>query len=189
MGVNAITRLCLALRSLGAESRAIRFVADEIAEDPHARRIFGDCADKISGRLKCNVGMIDIGDVEELSVDCRIPVTVSKEKVVAKLSAAAARYGLAYREFDWQAPIYLPLNHFMIKTLMRVYSQVSGDLVSVPIASGGATYARAIDNCVAFGALLPDEPMTEHQPNERVVLKNLYKAMEIYAQAIYELTR
>ena len=45
------------------------------------------------------------------------------------------------------------------------------------------------DNCVAFGALTFDEPMTEHQPNERAVLKNLYKAMEIYAHAVYELTR
>ncbi len=58
-----------------------------------------------------------------------------------------------------------------------------------PRSSGGATYARAIDNCVAFGALTVDEELTEHQPNERLVLENLYKAMEIYAQAVYELTR
>jgi succinyl-diaminopimelate desuccinylase len=62
-------------------------------------------------------------------------------------------------------------------------------LVSQPVSSGGATYARAIDNCVAFGALIRDEPITEHQPNERVVLENLFQAMEIYAHAIYELTR
>jgi acetylornithine deacetylase/succinyl-diaminopimelate desuccinylase-like protein len=42
-------------------------------------------------------------------------------------------------------------------------------------------------NCVAFGALTHDELLTEHQPNERTVLKNLYKAMQIYAYAIYEL--
>jgi acetylornithine deacetylase/succinyl-diaminopimelate desuccinylase-like protein len=131
--------------------------------------------------------MIHLGDAEQLSIDCRIPVTVAKEEVVAKLSDAAAGYGLAYREFDWLAPSYLPLDHFIIETLMRVYRQVSGDTVSLPVSSGGATYARAIDNCVAFGALAPDELLTEHQPNERVVLKNLYQAMEIYAYAIQEL--
>jgi acetylornithine deacetylase/succinyl-diaminopimelate desuccinylase-like protein len=188
-GINAIARLCIALQAIGIESKAVSFIAKEIGEDPYATRIFGACADKPSGQLKFNVGKIDIADFEQLSVDCRIPVTVPKEKVAARLSAAAARYGLTYREFDWLAPIYLPLGHFMIKTLMRVYSQVSGDLISAPVVSGGATYARAIDNCVAFGALMPDEPLTEHQPNERVVMKNLYKAMEIYAQAIYELTR
>jgi succinyl-diaminopimelate desuccinylase len=58
-----------------------------------------------------------------------------------------------------------------------------------PLASGGAAYARAIDNCVAFGALFPGTLLTEHQPNEHVVLDDLYKAMEIYAHALYELTR
>jgi predicted dipeptidase len=188
-GINAITRLCLALDALGAESRAVQFIAREVGEDPYATRIFGPCADRPSGQLKFNVGKIDVGEMEQIAVDCRIPVTVSKEKMVNKLSAAARRYGLAYREVDWLKPLFLPQDHFMIKTLMRVYSLISGDLLSDPIATGGATYARAMDNCVAFGALFPAEPNTEHQPNERVVLKNLYKAMEIYAQAIYELTR
>ena len=80
--------------------------------------------------------MIDVADVEQLSIDCRIPVTVPKADVVAKLSPAAARYGIAYKEFDWLAPLYLPKDHFMIETLMRVYRQVSGDEVSQPIASG-----------------------------------------------------
>jgi succinyl-diaminopimelate desuccinylase len=188
-GINAIARLCIALRAIGIESKAIDFIAQEIGEDPNATRIFGACVDEPSGRLKVNVGMIDLGEVERTSIDCRIPVTVSKAEIVAKLSAAAARYGLAYKEFDWLAPIYLPKEHFMIETLMRVYREVSGDEVSQPIASGGATYARAIDNCVAFGALLPGEILTEHQPNERTVLDNLYRAMEIYAYAIHELSR
>jgi len=188
-GINAIARLCIALRAIGITSKVIKFITQEIGEDPNATRIFGACADEPSGKLKFNVGMIDLGDVEQLSIDCRIPVTVAKEDVVAKLSVAAARYGLAYKEFDWLAPIYLPKDHFMIETLLRVYREVSGDAVSQPIASGGATYARAIDNCVAFGALFPGEILTEHQPNERADLRNLYKAMEIYAHAIHALTR
>jgi len=188
-GVNAIARLCIALDAIGVQSKAINFVAQEIGEDPNATRIFGECADEPSGKLKFNVGKIDLGKVEKLSIDSRIPVTVPKEEMITRLSAAAAKYGLEYKEFDWLAPIYLPLDHFMIKTLMKVYRQYSGDAVTEPRASGGATYARAIDNCVAFGALTFDELLTEHQPNERAVLKNLYKAMEIYAHAVFELTR
>jgi acetylornithine deacetylase/succinyl-diaminopimelate desuccinylase-like protein len=188
-GINAIARLCVALEAIGARSNAVDFVAREVGEDPFATRIFGDCADEPSGRLKFNVGKIDLGETEQLSIDCRLPVTVSKEEIVARLSAAAAGYGLAYRQFDWLAPLYLPLDHFMVQALMKVYRDRSGDTVSGPIVSGGATYARAMKNCVAFGALLPDEPLTEHQPNERAVLANLYKAMDIYAHAIYELTR
>jgi acetylornithine deacetylase/succinyl-diaminopimelate desuccinylase-like protein len=188
-GVNAIARLCIALHAIGIESKAINFIAQEIGEDPNATRIFGDCADEPSGKLKFNIGKIELGKMEQLSIDSRIPVTVSKEEMVAKLSATASQYGLQYKQFDWLAPIYLPLDHFMVETLMKVYRQHSGDTVTEPKSSGGATYARSIDNCVAFGALSVDELLTEHQPNERTVLKNLYKAMEIYAHAVYELTR
>jgi succinyl-diaminopimelate desuccinylase len=188
-GINAITRTCIALEAIGLRSRAVDFVAQEVGEDPYATGIFGRCTDEPSGRLKFNVGKIVLGEVEQLCIDCRIPVTVPKGEVVEKLSAAAARYGLVYREFDWLAPLYLPLDHFMVRTLVKVYRECSGDAVSRPIASGGATYARAIANCVAFGALMPDEAVTEHQPNERAVLANLHKAMEIYANAIYELSK
>ena len=189
LGINAIARTCIALQAIGASSKAIDFVAQQVGEDPFATRIFGACADEPSGRLKFNVGKIELSGTEQLAIDCRIPVTVSKGEIVAKLKAAAFRYGLEYREFDWLAPLYLPLDHFMIQALMKVYRECSGDTASQPISSGDATYARAMPNCAAFGALLPGEVVTEHQPNERAVLANLYKAMEIYAQAIYELTR
>jgi hypothetical protein len=89
-GVNAIARLCIALHAIGVQSKAINFIAQEIGEDPNARRIFGECADAPSGKLKFNVGKIDLGGVEQLSIDSRIPVTVPKEEVIAKLSTAAA---------------------------------------------------------------------------------------------------
>jgi succinyl-diaminopimelate desuccinylase len=188
-GINAISRLCIALAAIGIRSKAVDFVAREVGEDPFGMRIFGECADQPSGRLTFNVGKIELGEMERLSIDCRIPVTVPMEEVVAKLSAAAIGYGLEYLPFDWLAPAYMPLDHFMVQTLMEVYCRCSGDIHSKPTSSGGATYARAMPNCVAFGALMPGELVTEHQPNERAVFENLCKAMEIYAHAIYALTR
>ncbi len=55
------------------------------------------------------------------------------------------------------------------------------------LSSGGATYAKALDNCVAFGAMFPFDEKTEHQENERINIKNLIKATEIYALAVYRL--
>ena len=188
-GINAIARLCIALHAIGIESKAIRFIAEAVGEDPNATSIFGECTDEPSGKLKVNIGKIELGEVERVSIDARLPVTVEKEEIVTKLRIAAERHGLEYKEFDWLGPIYLPLDHFMVTTLTKVYQQISGDTVTAPRASGGATYARAMPNCVAYGALTADELLTEHQPNERTELKNLYKAMEIYAYAVYELTR
>ena len=39
-GINAIARLCIALRAIGVESKVIDFVAQEVGEDPNATRIF-----------------------------------------------------------------------------------------------------------------------------------------------------
>jgi acetylornithine deacetylase/succinyl-diaminopimelate desuccinylase-like protein len=188
-GINAVVRLCRALDAAGLGSNAIRFVSRVLGEDPHGIRIFGPCADGPSGSLRINVGKIELAETERLSIDCRIPVTVAKEVVVERLVAAAAQEGLAFEEFDWLAPLYLPLDHFVIRTLMGVYGRASGDTASPPMSSGGATYARAMANCVAFGALMPGEANTEHGANERAVLDNLYKAMEIYAHSVYELAR
>jgi predicted dipeptidase len=188
-GINAIARLCIALHSIGVRSKAIDFIAQELAEDPYATKIFDDCSDAPSGKLKFNVGLINLGEKEQISIDTRIPVTVSKDEIIDKLCTASARYGLEYKQIDWLPPLYLPKDHPVIQTLMKVYREVSGDQVTEPIALGGATYARAFDNCVAFGPLFPDELLTEHEPNERVILNKLFLAMKIYAYAVYELTR
>ncbi|WP_066174842.1 M20 family metallopeptidase [Bacillus marinisedimentorum] len=189
-GVNAISRLAIALYNAGFDSKAIRFIAELAEDDPHAEAIFGTCEDKHSGKLKFNIGKMMLNEeFEQLSIDIRIPVTVRKEEVVEKLSSAASRFGLDYEEFDWLKSIYHPLDHPLIETLLEVYRDESGDTSSEPISSGGATYARAIDNCVAFGALFPWNEKVEHQPNEHIVLKDYRKAMHIYAKAIYKLTQ
>ncbi|WP_148347737.1 M20 family metallopeptidase [Bacillus rubiinfantis] len=189
-GINAINRLLIALKKVGFTSKTIEFINEFVQEDPYAVKIFGECEDEASGKLKFNVGKIEVTDeIERLSIDIRIPVTANKDEVVRQLSEAANKYGLAYSEFDFLRSIYIPKDHFLIKTLMGVYQEVTGDLVSEPISSGGATYARAMENFVAFGAVLPDAEKVEHQPNEHVVLEEMFKAMEIYAKAIYKLTR
>ena len=52
---------------------------------------------------------------------------------------------------------------------------------------GGGTYARALENCVAFGARFDDEPAQPHEVDERVLIKNLAHAIAIYTDAIYNL--
>jgi len=188
-GINAIARLCIALQAIGVESKAINFIAQEIKEDPNASQVFGDVSDEQTGKLKFNIGKIELAEDEVISIDSRIPVTVPKDEIVNKLTEVAEKYSLTFNEVDWLAPLYLPLDLPMIESLLRVYRDVTDDHTSAPITSGGATLARAIPNCVAYGPNFPDTPITEHQPNEYMALKDLFKAMEVYANAIYEITR
>lgn len=189
-GINAINRLLIALKQIGFSSKTIEFINDFVNEDPFALKIFGNCEDEASGKLKFNVGKIELNDeYERLSIDIRIPVTANKEEIVNTLAKISAEYGLEYKEFDYLRSIYLPQDHFLIETLMNVYQEVTNDTVSKPISSGGATYARAMENCVAFGAIFPNQTKTEHQPNEHIELEKMFTAMVIYAKALYRLTR
>ncbi|WP_042374436.1 M20 family metallopeptidase [Neobacillus jeddahensis] len=189
-GINAINRLLIGLKRMGVSSKTIDFIHDLIQEDPFAVTIFGECEDEPSGKLKFNVGKIELNeDVERLSIDIRIPVTIDKQEIVDAITQKAGDYDLTYKEFDYLHSIYVPKDHFLIKTLMNVYQEVTGDFTSEPISSGGATYARAMDNFVAFGAIFPHQTKTEHQPNEHIDLEEMFTAMLIYAKAIYLLSQ
>jgi predicted dipeptidase len=90
-GINAICRLAIALKEIDISSKAVDFIASEIGEDPFASKIFGDCEDTDSGKLKFNIGKISLNDNETLSIDIRIPVSVKKEEIEEKLIKAAEK--------------------------------------------------------------------------------------------------
>lgn len=94
---------------------------------------------------------------------------------------------MTYQDFDYLAPLYVPTDSKLVKTLLSTYRDVTGDLKSQPTISGGATFARTMPNTVAFGAMLPTTPDFMHQVNERWSIQDMNTAMKIYAEAIYRL--
>ncbi|WP_246637580.1 M20 family metallopeptidase [Crassaminicella profunda] len=189
-GINAICRLLIGMNKMGLKSKCIDFVVENILEDALAKKVFGKCEDDASGPLKFNIGKIKIDDSHEtLNIDIRIPVTVEKEFVLDKLNEVIAKYGFRMEENDYLRSIYTPLDSELVKTLMDAYVEVTGDSKSLPISSGGATYARAMDNCVAFGVAFPYTEETEHQPNEHIQLDEMKRAIEIYACALLKLLK
>lgn len=187
-GINAISRLSIALNMLGCKSNAINFIANIIGEDVSLSKFLPECED-VSGKLTVNIGKLEITpSTETIYLDIRIPVTCKKDYIVDFLKGTALAYGLEYEEYDWLAPSYVPTDHFLIETLKEVYEEETG-LKAIPEASGGATYSRAIDNCVAFGMVFPNSAKTEHQPDEYITMEDLTKATEIYALALYKLAK
>lgn len=180
-GINAINRYMHTLTKMGIETKSGKFITENLIGYNFAESIFGEVKDEHSGELKFNVGKIEFtADEEILGIDMRIPVTYDKDKIKEILIAKAKEYGFEYIQHDYLKSIYVPLDSELVTTLMSAYQEVTGDMESKPIASGGATYARAIDNCVAFGCVLPGSPKTEHQPNEYVSIENMKIAMKIY---------
>ena len=185
-GVNAIVRLAKVLQLL-APHPTLSFIVDAVGEDATGSRLFGPILDEPSGSLSFNIaGLTITPERSEIRIDLRIPVLADKEDLVRVLSKKAADYQLTYEEFDYLAPLYVPKDSELVSTLMSIYQEKIGD-TSPAMSSGGATFARTMPNCVAFGALFPGAEQTEHQANERAKIDDLYKAMDIYAETIRRL--
>ena len=63
------------------------------------------------------------------------------------------------------------------------------DYTHTPITIGGGTYARAFNNAVAFGILMPGAEDVMHQANEYVDIDVLVKSVAIFSEAIYRLAK
>ncbi|WP_027108199.1 M20 family metallopeptidase [Lacticigenium naphthae] len=182
-GINAINQLAKALNEVYAHP-VFSFLAEKVGDEGNGRAIFGKVEDDVTGELTFNVGKLKINKNESvLDIDMRIPVKYSKEDLVPKLEKIANEYGLEYKEFDWLPSLYVPKDSSLVQTLLNIYRDKTGD-EREPFVSGGATYARQMENFVAFGAHFPESPSLEHQENEGIKLEDFYKAMDIYAETI-----
>ncbi len=168
----------------------IRFVSEYLTSDTEGAKLEIADSDEVSGPLTLNAGIMRY-TVEEggmIGMNLRYPVSHNFERTRGVLEEAGARFGYELKEIEHLGPHHVPEDHPLIKTLMSVYEEQTGEdgyLISI----GGGTYARSLDAGVAFGALFPGEDELAHQKDEYIDIENLMKATAIYAQAIYELAK
>lgn len=185
-GVNAISRLAIALSEV-FDFAPIQFLGQLVQENATGEKVVGKTIDEQSGELTMNFANLEITpEHTKIGVDMRIPVSFKKEDLVEKMKETVEKYDLTYEEFDFLDSLYVPKDSELIQQLLGTYRDITGDMTE-PLVSGGATFARTMNQCVAFGALFPDTPDLMHQANEKWELSSMYKTMEIYAEAIYRL--
>ena len=85
------------------------------------------------------------------------------------------------------AGLYIYAHTEFIQRLMDAYRKNSKDENAEPLAIGGATYARAIPNAVAFGPLFPYEEELAHEADEYLAIDSLEKMTLIYIEALQSL--
>jgi len=190
-GTNAIALLLRFLSRLSlAEDGATRFVRlldEHIGMDYSGASLGMAWRDDPSGNLTLNLGTIAIDENSaEAVLDIRSPVTIPCDDVLTQIEKAFEETSLAIDTVTRKEPLYVPEQHPLIRTLSTVYEDVTGR-EAVLHSIGGGTYARAIENCICFGAIHPGEEITVHQPNERVSIENLVLNARIYGCALGEL--
>lgn len=140
-----------------------------------------------SGPLSMNVGILKVENgLICLSIDIRYPETTDAEIIAKTVRCAVAPYEFTLGPIHPEKSVYQDKNGSVMQSLLAAYRQETGDF-SVPLAIGGGTYAKAMDNIIAFGPVFPGEEAREHQPDEYIALDNIEKLRRIYAQAFRNL--
>lgn len=186
-GVNALLNLSKALEDAGYVDDIIKFLNNHIYNKPKFEGFSDTIIEDVTGPLTINLGNIIItDDYIELGIDLRLPAITTKEKVLNMLNTVSKKYNLLFEEFDYLKPVHVDLNSEIVQNLFSSYVEITNDTTSKPMVSGGATYAKAFDNFVAFGPNFPGNSTSEHMPNECITIDNLMKCAEIYKTAIYK---
>ena len=141
-------------------------------------------------QLTANLGIVKmVGDEAEFTVNVRYPVTWKGETVKSKCEAYLKTVLIDARlaDFSDSKPLYFPLDHPLVKTVVDVYEEETGER-KAPGIMGGGTYARAVPNTVAIGTGWQGDGEA-HQTDERLKIEHLYKMSRIYAHIIYRLSQ
>lgn len=192
LGLNAISILMKFLSRINAANKEIGSFIDfynkHIGFELDGESLGCGFSDEHSGKLILNVGMIKLEeDRLTLTINIRYPISCDEEKVYGSMVSVLSNYGIETIRKKHQAPIYLPKDDNMVATLIDIYRRHTGDTENEPTVTGCTTYARAVKNSIAFGAVFPGEPELGHQKNEYITVENLMTLARIYADSIYEL--
>ncbi len=186
-GENAITKLMQRLAQLPQPPRFAAGYTALMGDSLCGAHMGIDLRDEQSGLLTINAGQLAVEEGEvRVYFDIRYPVTASGETVLARMRAAAAPYGLRVWKRHEMRPVYMDKNSRVIRSLLAAYREQTGDM-GEPLVVGGGTYARAMENIVAFGPGRPDRASTEHEADEHLPVEELLRLREIYRAALEKL--
>lgn len=192
LGENAAIKLVNAVKENhfgGDFQKLIDFLAEKINTEVHGETLGVHYVDEETGETSVNLGVIDC-DKEHLSItlDIRYPNNGEAEVVDAQIAKVTGEYGLEILNNGHGKKVYVPKDSELITKLVKVYEEQTGEKLE-PLAIGGGTYAKEFPNMVAFGPTFPGQDAMIHQPNERVSIELLMKAICITGVAMYELAQ
>lgn len=192
LGINAIMRLIVCISNAfeknNIEIDFIKTISDKFKLETNGKSLGIDLKDEM-GELTLNVAKLYINDNKmNLEANMRVPVTYKLSDVEEKVTDNLKELSIQVEFKERKDSLYIPKDNKLVQKLCKIYNDYYGR-DEQPLAIGGATYARAFNNCVSFGAMMPNEEDMCHKADEYIKVQNLIDSSKIYARAIYELTR
>lgn len=184
---NAIGMLLLVLDELGAQG-ALHTLAQCVGMQYDGSSLGVKCEDEVSGPLTCNMGIIRYTEADGLyaTLDIRYPILCAHKALTDSITAALTPH-VAVEVDSQKDPHHVAPNSPLVTALMAAYAEVTGDTESRPMAIGGGTYAKVLEEGVAYGSLFPGEEELAHQANEYITLDSLIKNLYIFTKSLQKL--
>lgn len=194
-GRNAATYLALFLDQLNFAGRGkdyLDFLRQVEHRDFYGEKLGIAVNNPKMGRLTnaASVYEYEQGGAAWVRADIRYPEGTRPEKMAKILNEKFGSFSkTTYQPYQaFELPHYVPIDNPFVQKLLKAYEEQTGKK-GHGMVSGGATYGRMFKNGVAFGSLPEGEKDCAHATDEYVEIKDLTRAMAIYARAIYELTK
>lgn len=168
--------------------RLIQFVNDCLTDDWYGKKSGLYAEDEQMGCTSlCPTGVSMEGDGIHLYLDIRYPRATNPACIQEWVRKWSGVYGFSWKVDEEKRLLYVPEDSELITGLKDAYEKVTGEQAET-LTKGGASYARTLDQGVAFGAAFPDDITNPHMPNECISCTSLLKAMEIYGESLWNMT-
>ncbi len=187
LGINAISCLLAALKEAGMQDPFVNYYWTHFGLTTDGSGLNAKLEDEF-GVLTLNIGVIETDDDEIVgSIDIRFPVTMSTKSVLKAMKDRMEDENGKIEIVSAVEPIYFPIDSPLVSSLYDAYVEVTGDTKSKPMTMGGGTYAKGINNTIAFGCGFSDKDYHIHDANEYVGIDELLLQTEIYVHALLKL--
>ena len=199
-GDNAIVKAARGAGYLAADAGLDLGMIPQIADafaDYYGGALGIAAEDETSGKLTMNAGVIHSeGDHYRIEADIRFPVSCKGAEIIAAIESNIAGYGMSVITHHIADPFYIDPESSIVKTLMSIYQDITGDTESKSYAMGGGTYSRVVPNAVTFGPGLPNAPKKDflpeghggaHGPDEALNIDAWLTGFRIYVESVIRL--
>lgn len=186
-GINAINYLFDALNYAGFDDAYTKNISKYFSLTTDGSLIGLDKFNDDISVTTTNLGVISEKDgVITCTLDIRFPVKCNPDEFINTLMK------ISNSEFSLEGistakPLYYDKNTNWIQALKKAYVSVTNDTSHDLQAIGGGTYAKHLNNIIAFGCQFLDENNHIHESNEELSVESLKKQILIYIETIKNL--
>lgn len=187
-GENALWKLAKDLSNFpfaqSGMNEMLGYLNQYYTDDFYGKKLGIESVDKEMGSTSiCPMSITQKPGWFQLNVDYRYHKSIHIESVVEQLKSQIAAPFTLLKQQDY---LHVPKDSELLLSLAQAYQAVMLEEAEV-LTKGGASYARVLENGVAFGATFEGEQPDPHMPNEKMPLSSLLRACEIYVHALINL--